>query len=76
MNIADAVKKLVDIGIHGSIIDIDFLNHIYVNPIDFSITGYWARDIINKIVFPSIPTLLESKCPKLFDNYKKNVRRR
>ncbi len=71
-NIADAVKKIGGIGIiHGSIIDIDFLNHIYVNPIDFSITGYWARDIINKIVFPSIPTLLESKCPKLFDNYKK-----
>lgn len=71
-NIADAVKKIGGIGIiHGSIIDIDFLNHIYVNPTDFSITGYWARDIINKIVFPSIPTLLESKCPKLFDNYKK-----
>ena len=40
-HIADMVKRIGGVGtIHGSIIDIDFYNHINVNPIDLSITGY------------------------------------
>lgn len=70
--IAKEVKAIGGSGkIHGAIIDIDFYNHIYVNPEDLTITGYWAWDMINKIVFPSIPRLLESKCPLLYDNYTK-----
>ena len=69
-HIADMVKRIGGVGrIHGSIIDIDFYNHIYVNPIDLSLTGYWASDMINKIVYPSIPALLEEKCPTIFDEY-------
>ena len=71
-HIADIVKRIGGVGtIHGSIIDIDFYNHIYVNPIDLSLTGYWASDIINKIVYPSIPALLEKNCPVIFDEYVK-----
>ena len=33
--------------------------------------GYWASDIINKIVYPSIPALLEKRCPRIFDQYVK-----
>lgn len=70
--IADIVKRIGGSGtIHGCIIDIDFYNHIYVNPIDLSITGYWASDIINKIVYPSIPTLLEKNCPEIYGEYVK-----
>ena len=70
--IADIVKKIGGVGtIHGSIIDIDFYNHIYINPVDLSITGYWASDIISKIVYPSIPILLEKNCPAIFDEYVK-----
>ena len=70
--IADMVKQIGGIGtIHGSIIDIDFYNHIYVNPFDLSITGYWASDIINKTVYPSIPALLEKNCPAIFGEYVK-----
>ncbi len=70
--IADMVKQIGGIGtIHGSIVDIDFYNHIYVNPFDLSITGYWASDIINKIVYPSIPALLEKNCPVMFGEYVK-----
>ena len=50
---------------------LDFYNHIYVNPVDLSITGYWASDIINKIVYPSIPALLEKNCPAIFGEYVK-----
>lgn len=70
--IADMIKGIGGTGtIHGSIIDIDFYNHIYVNPVDLSVTGYWASDIINKIVYPSIPSLLEKNCPALFGEYVK-----
>ena len=70
--IADMVKQIGGMGtVHGSIIDIDFYNHIYVNPFDLSITGYWASDIINKIVYPSIPALLEKNCPVIFGEYVK-----
>ena len=70
--IADMVKQIGGIGtIHGSIVDIDFYNHIYVNPFDLSITGYWASDIINKIIYPSIPALLEKNCPVMFGEYVK-----
>lgn len=68
--ISDIIKKIGGSGtIHGCIIDIDFYNHIYVNPIDLSITGYCATDIINKIIYPSIPSLLENNCPIMFNEY-------
>ena len=72
--IANEIKAIGGSGIiHGAIIDIDFYNHIYVNPYDLTITGYWASDIINKEVFPSIPKLLETNCPSLYDNYLKRL---
>lgn len=68
--IADIVKRIGGVGtIHGSIIDIDFYNHIYVNPVDLSITGYYASNMINKIVYPSIPALLEKNCTAIFGKY-------
>ena len=70
--IADTVKRIGGDGtIHGCIIDIDFYNHIYLNPFDSSITGYWATNIIDKVVYPSVPNLLEVNCPAMFDEYVK-----
>lgn len=71
-SIANEVKKIGGSGrIHGCIIDIDFCNHIYVNPVDMKLTGYWASDIMNKLIYPDIPALLENKCPTLYSNYLK-----
>lgn len=71
-HIANVVKEIGGRGtIHGCIVDIDFYNHIYVNPNDLSITGYWAENMVNKVVYSSIPVLLEKNCPKIFDNYVK-----
>lgn len=68
--IASKIRAIGGTGtIHGAIIDIDFYNHIYVNPYDLTIKGYWATDIICKKVFSSIPKLLEENCPLLFANY-------
>ena len=62
--IAREIKKIGGSGrIHGCIVDIDFYNHVYVNPFDGTITGYWAENIINKLVYPDVPTLLEAECP-------------
>ncbi len=72
IRIADMVKRIGGAGkIHGSIIDIDYYNHIFVSPFDLSITGYWAFDIIHKMVYPSIPALLEKNCPEIFCEYVK-----
>ena len=70
--ISDQVKSIGGRGtIHGAIIDIDFYNHIYVNPNDLVITGYFAYDIIFKQVYKNIPSLLKAKCPALYENYQK-----
>ena len=70
--ISDQVKSIGGRGtIHGAIIDIDFYNHIYVNPNDLVITGYFAYDIIFKQVYKNIPSLLKAKCPALYENYRK-----
>lgn len=73
-HISKLVQQIGGTGtIHGCIVDIDFCNHIYVNPFDLSTTGYWASDIITKIVYPSIPALLEEHCPKIFHQYTKQL---
>ena len=73
--IAQEIRALGGIGsIHGCIIDIDFYNHIYVNPIDGKITGYWASDIVNKVIYPTVPELLKARCPQLFESYKHLIR--
>ncbi len=74
-NISCAIKGLGGIGfIHGSIIDIDFYNHIFLNPIDGKMTCYWASDIINKVVYPSLSSLLQDKNPQLLSNYNMMIR--
>ncbi len=70
--IATEIRKIGGSGkIHGCIIDIDFLNHIYVHPNTGDMVGYWASDIINKLVYPSIEMLLEEQTPRLYLNYKR-----
>ncbi len=70
--ISDEIKRIGGIGtIHGCIVDIDCYNHIYINPIDMKITGYWAENIINKRVYVSIITLLKTECPMIYSNYLK-----
>ena len=72
--ISDTIKKIGGVGrIHGCMIDINFVNHVYVNPIDLTIMGYWASDMIQKVVYPNIHSLLEEECPLLYANYQKLI---
>ena len=45
--------------IHGCIVDIDFLNHIYLDPFDGVIRPYFAFDMSNKLFFKNTAELLE-----------------
>lgn len=55
--------------IHGCIVDIDFYNHLFVNPNDGKITSYFARDKGNPQFYGSLMELLKSSPmpPKLED---------
>lgn len=70
-------EKILKIGgegtIHGCIVDIDWYSHVYVNPFDLTITGYWAWDMVHKVVYSDIPTLLHDRCPLLYGEYMKQI---
>lgn len=74
-SISNSIKMIGGTGIvHGCIVDIDFLNHIYVNPMDGTITPYFARSIIDKYEYKDIATLLLQHRKDLYDNYLKLLR--
>ncbi len=58
---------------HGCIVDIDFLNHIYLNPLDGKITPYYALDIRGRYSYSNVEKLLKEHAPQLFISYKKAV---
>lgn len=68
--VSKVIKSLGGYGtIHGCIVDIDSLNHLYLNPLDGTITPYFAFSMVNKFVFKNIASLLKLNCPKLFKKY-------
>lgn len=74
--ISKQVKMLGGDGkIHGCIIDIDFFNHLYLNPFDGTLTAYCATDIMSRVSFSSLRLLIEknpSHSPTL-QNMKKMI---
>ncbi len=72
--VSNEVKRIGGNGrIHGSIVDIDFYNHLYLNPLDGTVTPYFAYSMVDKYVYDNLPSLLKSKCPRLFTNYEKLI---
>jgi hypothetical protein len=70
--ISNSVKAIGGSGtIHGCIVDIDFYNHLYINPTNGSITPYFALSIVYKYEYRDIEALLLDKRIDLYDNYKK-----
>lgn len=68
--IAQEIRRFGGSGnIHGSIIDIDFYNHIYLNPIDGSVVPYYATSIVNKYVYRNVSELLLSHQKDLYKKY-------
>ncbi len=59
--------------IHGAIIDIDGLNHIYLNPIDGTIHPYYADSMVQKWKYKNVISLLADKRSECLPSFKKNV---
>lgn len=73
--IAAEIRKIGGRGhIHGCIIDIDYYNHVYVNPVDMKITGYWALDTTYKKVYSSVPALLKQERPDIYKMCTKSLK--
>lgn len=71
-SISDSIKKIGGTGtIHGCIVDIDFFNHIYLNPEDGTVTPYFALSIIDKYIYPDVKALLLDRRIDLYNNYLK-----
>ena len=71
--LSDYIKSIGGSGnIHGTIVDIDFYNHVYFNIYDGKITPYWAESMDRKIVYPSFQELLLNHCPKMLENMNSN----
>ena len=70
-SISDVVKKIGGDGtIHGCIVDIDFYNHIYLNPQDGSISAYYSPWFGDRYEYPTVEQLLDKQLPQLYANYK------
>lgn len=61
--------------IHGCIVDLDFYNHLYINPLDGTIAPYHATSIVHKFVYSNVPSLLKYQCPNLYENFEKLLAR-
>ena len=68
-NISNEIKRIGGSGyIHGCIVDIDYYNHVYINPLDNTITPYFALSMTEKYVYKNVISLLKSHNKELYDN--------
>lgn len=67
--LGEEVQKIGGWGkVHGCIVDIDFYNHLYLNPYDGKITPYFALkpyDIESRAEYPDLLSLLQDQIPYL-----------
>ena len=69
--ISTEIKKIGGDGrIHGCIVDIDFFNHVYLNPLDGKATSYYADSMTRKFVYKNFISLLKYEAPHLYSNCK------
>ena len=57
--------------IHGSIVDISFMDHLFLNPFDGSVIPYHAYDMVYKTVYSDLKGLLKEHHPEKLEEYKK-----
>lgn len=73
-NISAQIRKFGGTGIiHGCIVDIDYYNHIYLNPLDGKIRPYYADMMTSKIFYDDVGKLLKNHNKKLHDKYKECI---
>lgn len=72
--IANDIKAIGGSGFtHGCIVDIDYYNHLYINPLDGTITPYYATSMVSKYAYSNICSLLKYHAPDFYSNYLKLI---
>ena len=59
--------------VHGCIVDLDLFNHIYLNPFDGKITGYYAETMYSKHVYKNVASLVAAQRPEMLSGFTKNI---
>lgn len=60
--------------IHGCIVDLDWSNHIYVNPVDGTVTPYNALSMYDKDVYKNTRSLLAAQRPEMLPAFDKMIK--
>ena len=72
--IGDEIRRLGGTGnVHGCIVDIDFLNHIYLDPFTGELKFYYAESISERVEYPSLDLLLNEHAKSLLPAYNRLV---
>lgn len=73
-SLSNSIKAIGGTGkIHGCIVDIDMLNHVYLKLENGEVIPYYALSIIEKYVYKNICSLLKKERPDLYLNYKRLI---
>lgn len=59
--------------VHGCIIDIDYFNHIYLNPYDGSIAPYSAPSMYMKYIYKNVPSLIATQRPEMLPAFNRAI---
>ncbi len=73
--ISDFVKGIapneISARVHGCIVDLDFFNHIYLNPLDGTVTPYSAESMFKREPYKNLASLISGQMPHLLPAFKK-----
>jgi hypothetical protein len=67
-------EKEFDGKVHGCIVDLDWYNHLYINPYDGKIVPYFAETMYEKHVYKNIRNLLKDHKPNTLLEYKRHLK--
>lgn len=59
--------------VHGTIVDLNFENHIYVNPLDGKVSAYCAPIVKERDVYSSVGSLIQTHFPLLYGSYQQKL---
>lgn len=59
--------------VHGCIVDIDYYNHIYLNPYDGTIVPYSAPSMYTKYVYKNVTSLISAERPEMLPAFNRAV---
>lgn len=57
--------------VHGCIVDLDYFNHIFLNPFDGTITPYYAETMSSRHTYQNLASLMSAQMPELLPLLKK-----